>query len=86
MIKTKQTFVGKMVFVDLCKRRKRHFIGINLQAMVDGNLQVITETVNQLHKPATAAAIRKNIVSCLAKLGILEKQICTLTTDNDFHV
>ena len=34
MIETKQTFAPKIVSVkvDLCTRRKRHFIGINLQA------------------------------------------------------
>ena len=37
---TKRTFAGKMVLVevDLCTRRKRHFIKIYLQAVVDGNL------------------------------------------------
>ena len=39
-----------------------------------------------LHKRATVAAIRKNIVSCLAKLDILKKQIYSLTTDNGFNV
>ena len=59
---------------------------MNLQALVDGNLRVITIAVNELHKRATAAAIRKNIASCLAKLGILEKQIYSLTTDNGSNI
>ena len=47
---TKQTFAGKMVSVkvDLCTSRKRHFIGINLQVVVDGNLRLITAAVNEL--------------------------------------
>ena len=83
MIGTKQIFAGAMVSVqvDLRTRRKRHFVGIYLQAAVDNNLRVITAAANELHEPATAAAIRKSILSCLAKLGILEKQIYSLTTN-----
>ena len=60
-IETKQTFFGKMVLVkvDLCKQRKRQFIGINMQAVVDDNFPVITAPVNELHERATASAIRK---------------------------
>ena len=47
---------------------------------------VITTGGNELDERATAAPIRKNIVSCLAKLGILEKQIYSLTTDNGSNV
>ena len=88
MIDTKDTFAGKMVSVkvDLCILRKRHFIGINLQAMVKSNLQVITATVNELHERAITAEIHKNIVNCLAKLGILEKQIGSLTTGSRSNV
>ena len=77
MIKTTQMFAGKIVSVevDLCAQRKRHFIGINLQVVVNGNLGVITAAVNELDERATAVATRISIVSCLAKLGVLEKQI-----------
>ena len=54
--------------------------------MVDGNLQVITAAVNKLHQRATAAATSKNVVSCLVKLGILEKQIYSLATGNESNV
>ena len=84
MIESKQAFAGRMVSVkaDLCTRRKRRFIGINLPAVVDCNLQVIITAVNELHEQAAAAAMRLNIVSCLAKLDILEKQ--TYDTDPKF--
>ena len=68
------------VQVDWSTQKKRHFIGINLQVVVDGNLQVIIAAVNGLLKGATVAATRKNIVSCLAEFGILGKQIYSLTT------
>ena len=91
MIVTQQTFASKMVSVEVevCEQRKRHLIGINLQAVVDGNLRAITAAVNELHKRTTFVAIGKTIVSCLAKLDILEKQIYSFTTDNgsnDFKV
>ena len=38
--------------------------------------------MNQLHERATPIAIRKNIVSCWAKLPMLEKEIYSLTTQN----
>ena len=61
-------------------------MGINLQAVVDSNSRVITTAENELHERATAAAIRKNILSCLAKLDILEKQIHSITTDDGSNV
>ena len=88
MIKTEQTFAVEIVSVkvDLCTRRKHHFIGINFQAVVEGVLRVTTVAVNKLHERATAAALRKNIASCLAKLGILEKQIYSLMIDNGSNI
>ena len=52
MIETKQIFPAKMVSVqvDLWTGRKHNFIGANLQTVVDGNLQVITAAVNELHE------------------------------------
>ena len=78
-----QTFASKMVSVkvDFSTQRKGYFIGMNLQAVMGSNLRVIIAAVSELHKRATAAAIRKNIADCLAKLGILKKQIYSLTTD-----
>ena len=55
-----------VVKVDLCTRRKRYFVGIYLQALMDSNLRVITAAVNELHEQATSAATRKNTISCLA--------------------
>ena len=75
-----------LVEADLLRRRKRHFVGINLQIVVDGNERVIVVAVNELRKRATAAAIHKDTVSCLTKLGILEKQIYSLTTDSGSKV
>ena len=49
-------------------------------------MRVITAAVNKLHKRATAAATRKDIVTCLTKLGNLEKQSCSLTIDNVSNV
>ena len=59
MIENKQAFAGTMVSVKEVGEKKRNFIVINLQAVVDGYLQVITAAVNELHERATAAAIRK---------------------------
>jgi len=85
---TKQAFAGKMISVkvDLCTRRGRHFIGINIQAVVEDELKVVTAAVAELHERATAVAIRGYIVRCLAKLGISEKHIYSLTTDNGSNV
>ena len=65
-VETTQAFSGKMVSVkvNLRTRRKRHFVGINLQAVADGNLQVIGAVVNVLYKRTTAAATCENVVSC----------------------
>ena len=84
----KQAFAGKMVSVkvDLCTRRGRHFIGINFQAIVEGDLRVTTAAVTELHERATAAAIRENMVRCLLQLGISEKPIYSLTTDIGLNV
>ena len=72
MMKTKQTFTGKMVFikVGLCTRKKHHFNGINLRVVVVGYLGVIIKAVNELHERATANAISKNILNCLAQMAI----------------
>ena len=59
MIQNKQAFASTMVLVKEVGEKKRNFIIINLQAVVDGYLQVITPAVNELHERATAAAIRK---------------------------
>ena len=53
---------------------------------MNGKLSVITAAVNELQERATAAAIRNNVGSSLAKLGILEKQIYSLTTDNGSNI
>ena len=66
--------------------KKVSFFEVNFQAVVDGNLRVITAAVNELHERDIAAATRKNIVSCLVKLGILEKQIYSLITDNGSNI
>ena len=50
--------------------------------MVEGNFRVTTAAVNELYGRATAAAIRKTIVSCLVKLGIFD----SLTADNGSNV
>ena len=47
-----------------------------------GNLRIVSAAVNELHERATAAALRKNIISCLAKLNISEKQIYSLIADD----
>ena len=67
MIKTKQTFTGKMIVVtiDLCMQKRHHFVGTNLQAVVDSNLQVINTAMNELYKQATASAIRKKYCKLL---------------------
>ena len=88
MIERKQIFGDIMVSikVDSCRRRKHHFIGMNFQAVLDGTLLVITAAMNESHERETAAAIRKNTISCSAKFGILEKQIYSLTTNNGSNV
>ena len=72
--------------VDLCTRRGRHFVEINLQAVANGEPQVVTAAMTELHERATAAAIWEQIKRSLAKLGIFENQIYTLTTDNGANV
>ena len=72
--------------VGLCTRRKHHFNGINLLVVVVGYLRVIITAVNELHERETAVAMSKNILSCLAQIGNLEKQICSLSTDNGSDV
>ena len=59
LAETREVFSGKMVSVkvDLCTRRGRHFVGINLQAVIDGDLRVTTVAVTELHERATAVAL-----------------------------
>ena len=49
-------------------------------------MRAITTVVNKLHERETAAAIRKNIASCLAKIGVLEKQIYRSKTNSGSSV
>lgn len=80
----KNEFLDHMVCVktDICSRRGRHFPGVNLQTVINGNLRVVTAAVKEMTERATGAKIRDTLVSCLQKLGIREQQIHTLTTDN----
>lgn len=84
----KNEFCDRLVCVktDLCTRRGRHFLGINFQSVIKGNLRVVTAAVEEMTSRATAAEIRRTLVDCLKKLGICEQQIYTLTTDNGSNV
>lgn len=88
MIDLRAEFSQRMVCVktDLCTRRGRHFIGVNFQAVVNGNLRVITATVKEMTERATGREIHAMLLSSLQKLGIEEQQIYTLTTDNGSNV
>ncbi|KAK4301466.1 hypothetical protein Pmani_026385 [Petrolisthes manimaculis] len=87
-IDVKAEFSQRMVCVktDLCTRRGRHFIGVNFQAVINGNLRVINATVKEMTERATGTEIRAMLVASLQKLGIEEQQIYTLTTDNGSNV
>ncbi|KAK4322775.1 hypothetical protein Pmani_006443 [Petrolisthes manimaculis] len=74
------------VKTDLCTRRGRHFIGVNFQAVINGNLRVINATVKEMTERATGTEICAMLVASLQKLGIEEQQIYTLTTDNGSNV
>lgn len=84
----KNEFLDRMVCVktDLCSRRGRHFLGVNFQTVINGNLRVVTAAVKEMTERATGAEIRDTLVTCLKKLGIREQQIYTLTTDNGANV
>ena len=71
---------------DLCTRRGRHFIGINIQTVIDGELKIITAAVKEMTGRATGAEIRKVLLESLQKFGINETNIYTLTTDNGANV
>ncbi|KAK4312808.1 hypothetical protein Pmani_015819 [Petrolisthes manimaculis] len=73
------------VKTDLCTRRGRHFIGVNFQAVLKGNLGVINGTVKEMTERATGTEIRAMLVASLQKLGIEEQQIW-LKTDNGSNV
>lgn len=79
---------GRMVSIktDLCTRRGRHFIGINIQTVLDGELKIITATVKEMTERATGTEIRKVILDNLQKFGIKEENIYTLTSDNGVNV
>lgn len=65
------------VKTDLCTRRGRHIIGVNFQAVINGNLRVITASVKEMTERATSTLIRAMLVASLHKLGIEERQINT---------
>ena len=88
MAELRSEFSKKLVCVktDLCTRRGRHFIGVNIQAIVEGTLRVATAGVKEMPDKATGEAIRIKVLDCLQSLEIHEQQIYTITTDNGSNV
>ncbi|XP_068237829.1 uncharacterized protein [Palaemon carinicauda] len=74
------------VKLDLCTRRGRHFLGVNVQSNINGKLKVVTASVKEMTQGATAEEIKSVLLACLNKIGIQEKQIYSLTTDNGSNV
>ena len=81
-------FAKRLVCVklDLCTRRGRHFLGVNVQSAINGKLKVVTASVKEMTERATAEEIKSTLLACLDKIGIRERQIYSLTTDNGSNV
>jgi len=74
------------VKLDLCTRRGPHFLGVNVQSVINGKLKVVTASVKEMTERATAEEIKSILLACLDKIGIQERQIYSLTTDNGSNV
>ena len=74
------------VKLDLCTRRGRHFLGVNVQSVINGKLKVVTASVKEMTKRATAEEIKSTMLTCLDKIGVQERQVYSLTTDNGSNV
>ncbi|XP_068239893.1 uncharacterized protein [Palaemon carinicauda] len=74
------------VKLDLCTRRGRPFLGVNVQSDINGKLKVVTASVKEMTQRATAEEIKSVLLACLNKIGIQEKQIYSLTTNNGANV
>ncbi|XP_066969352.1 uncharacterized protein [Macrobrachium rosenbergii] len=53
---------------------------------INGKLKVVTASVKEMTQRATAEEIKSVLLACLNKIGIQEKQIYSLTTDNGSNV
>ena len=72
--------------VDLCSRKGRHFIGINVQVIHEGMLDIFTLTVKEMFVSSTAEEIKTMILNALSTVGVDLNQIYSITTDNGANV
>ena len=72
--------------VDLCTRKGRHFIGINVQTIINGTVEVFTLKVKEMFVASTAEEIKLAILNSLAEIGVDISQIYAITTDNGSNV
>lgn len=74
------------VKLDLCASQGRHFLGVNVQAVVNGKLKRVTAALKEVSQTTTEAEITSKLLACLDGLGIDENQIYSLTFDNGTSV
>ena len=72
--------------VDLCTRKGRHFIGINIQTVLNGKLEVFTLCVKEMFVQSTSAEIKSMIINSLLAISVEVTQIYSVTTDNGANV
>ena len=73
------------VMTHLCTRCGCHFLGVNFQYVINGNLKVVTAAVEMTVR-ATSAEIPKTLIASIMKLNIHNQPIYILTIDKGSNI
>ncbi|KAK3917337.1 Zinc finger BED domain-containing protein 4 [Frankliniella fusca] len=68
--------------IDGCSKRHRHFIGVNVQYIKEGETVVRTLAVEELHVRSSAENLKSVLQQILRKFDVPPKNIISVTSDN----
>lgn len=68
--------------MDSATRNERSVLGINIQLIVDGKIEIYTLSIREMQTSQTAQNLKDHLQEVLNEFGITKKQIFSITTDN----
>lgn len=68
--------------MDSATRNERSVLGINIQLIVDGKIEIYTLSIREMRTSQAAQNLKEHLQEVLNEFGITKKQIFSITTDN----
>lgn len=68
--------------MDSATRNERSVLGINIQLIVDGKIEIYTLSISEMRTSQTAQNLKEHLQEVLNEFGISKTQIFSVTTDN----